>query len=446
MLDLKTLQAALGGEISGGRLLCPGPNHSAADRSLSVKLDSSAPDGFMVHSFADDDPIECKDFVRAKAGLPAFKPNGGNGHRRASDDSIERALMAAVQGRNDNKPKGRIVATYDYTDDNGALLYQVLRLEPKSFRQRRPDGNGGYIWSLDGVRRIPYRWPELLKFPDATVFIPEGEGKADRLAALGHCATCVAAGKWTDDCIQALAGRDCIILQDLDAKRGGEPGRTKALTAARTLYGVAKSIRVVLLPGLNAEINDISNWLDVDPRNAETLVDICFDVPPWEPSAAESKTSDGHEDKQEQRRSSAITLSYFSDLKEATPKLWLIKNVIARGETSGWIGPPGAGKSALLGDLCIHGASSACWRGYPIKQQFGALYFALERADLVKRRFIAQRLRDNLSISLPIAVAGQVIDLMDRSCVRDILDAIKRAEDQFSREIGLVAIDTSRRA
>ena len=129
---------------------------------------NEAPDGFLVHCFAGDDPIACKDYVREKLGLPAFKSNGGNGRHRASDDAVERALMAAVQGQADSKPKGRIVASYDYTDADGTLLYQVLRLEPKSFRQRKPDGNGGWNWSLGGARRIPYRWPELLQFPDAT--------------------------------------------------------------------------------------------------------------------------------------------------------------------------------------------------------------------------------------------------------------------------------------
>jgi hypothetical protein len=120
-----------------------------------------------------------------KAGLEAFKPNGG-GRQRASNDAIERALMAAVAGQRRDGNKRRIVAKYDYTDTAGVLLYQVLRLEPKGFRQRRPDGNGGWIWELD-ERRVPYRWPELLKFPDATVFVTEGEKDADRVAALGHC-------------------------------------------------------------------------------------------------------------------------------------------------------------------------------------------------------------------------------------------------------------------
>src|SRR5262245_3843677 len=56
----------------------------------------------------------------------------------------------------------RIVATYDYRDESGTLLFQVVRYEPKDFRSRRPDGTGGWVWNLNGVRRILYRLPEIL--------------------------------------------------------------------------------------------------------------------------------------------------------------------------------------------------------------------------------------------------------------------------------------------
>jgi DNA primase len=85
----------------------------------------------------------------------------------------------------------------------------------------------------------------LLKWPDATVFVCEGEKDADNIAGLGQCATTVAGGKWTEDCVQALAGRYCIIMQDND-----EAGAKKALVAAQALHGTAKTIRIVLLPGL----------------------------------------------------------------------------------------------------------------------------------------------------------------------------------------------------
>ena len=281
--SLQALAHKLGGEVSGGQVLAPGPGHGADDRSLAVKPDGNG--GFIVHSFSGDDVIECKDHVRRKAGLEPFKPGNGNGagHHRASDGAVERALMAAVaaQGRGD-KPTGKlgtVVATYDYTDRDGKLLYQVLRLEPKSFRQRRPDGNGGHAWNLDDVRRVPYRLQDLLQYPDGTVFVCEGEKDADRIASLGHCGTTAASGKWTPECVQALAGRHIVILQDNDV-----PGAKRALEAAQQLHGAAASVRVVQLPDL-PDKGDVSDWLDADPRNAEKLVEVCFDVPEWEPSS-----------------------------------------------------------------------------------------------------------------------------------------------------------------
>jgi hypothetical protein len=174
--DLRALAQALGGEVSNGQVRAPGPGHSPKDRSLCVKLDSDAPDGFLVNSFAGDDAMICRDHVRSKAGLPAFKPNGNGKRHRASNDSIERALMAVVakQAHNDSKPKGRIVAIYDYKDSDGALLYQVSRYEPKRFEHRQPDGTGGWLYKGSN-RRVLYRWPELIAYPDATVFVCEGE-------------------------------------------------------------------------------------------------------------------------------------------------------------------------------------------------------------------------------------------------------------------------------
>jgi putative DNA primase/helicase len=73
-LDLRAIARALGGEVSGRRVLAPGPQHSPKDRSLCVSLAPALPGGFLVHSFADDDPIQCKDYVRVRLGLPAWQP------------------------------------------------------------------------------------------------------------------------------------------------------------------------------------------------------------------------------------------------------------------------------------------------------------------------------------------------------------------------------------
>ena len=262
----KTTARLLGGELNGDQISAPGPGHSTADRSLSVRIDASAPDGYVVHSFAGDDPIACRDYVRDKLKLPAFKANGKQ--HRASDDAIERALMAVVAKQTDNKPKGKIVATYDYTDASGKLLYQVCRFEPKRFQHRQPDGNGG--WVYQGAReRVLYRWPELIAYPDATVFVCEGEKDANNIAALNLCATTVASGKWTDDCVQALTGRHCYVLEDND-----EAGRKKALETATRLHPVAASVKIVRFPSL-PDGGDVSDWLDMS-HSKDDLEDLCY--------------------------------------------------------------------------------------------------------------------------------------------------------------------------
>lgn len=138
----------------------------------------------------------------------------------------------------------------------------------------------------------------------------------------------------------------------------------------------------------------------------------------------------------------ALPLTFFNDLSDTpAPKPWLIKNVIARDEISSWISPPGKGKSATLVDVAIHQAGDMDWRGFKTKGRAGVVYFALERADLVRRRLIAHKLRDNLR-DLPIAVTGQVINLLDRSCVDIILATIWEAEQHFACEVGLAVFDT----
>src|SRR4051812_6639851 len=100
-MDLRSIAAALGGEvfIVGQEVRAPGPRHSPKDRSLSVKLSSAAPDGFVVHSFADDDDIECRDFVRARCGADPFKPGNGNGRRATASPMPSDEIRKAANER-----------------------------------------------------------------------------------------------------------------------------------------------------------------------------------------------------------------------------------------------------------------------------------------------------------------------------------------------------------
>jgi hypothetical protein len=73
-MNLRSAARALGGEVSGRQILCPGPAHSPRDRSLAVRFDPGAPDGFLIFSHANDDVRSCRDHVRHRLGLPEWRP------------------------------------------------------------------------------------------------------------------------------------------------------------------------------------------------------------------------------------------------------------------------------------------------------------------------------------------------------------------------------------
>ena len=73
--DVRTLARLLGGEVAGrDKVLAPGPGHAPRDRSLQITVSSNAPDGFLTHSFAGDHWQDCRDYVRARLGLPQWEP------------------------------------------------------------------------------------------------------------------------------------------------------------------------------------------------------------------------------------------------------------------------------------------------------------------------------------------------------------------------------------
>jgi len=163
---------------------------------------------------------------------------------------------------NGQSAKQTIIAVYPYEDQAGDLLYEAIRYGPKKeFKYRRPNGNGGWIWNLQGITTLPYRLPELLA-SDGTVFVCEGEKDVDRLVGLGLTATTcpMGAGKWRDEYSEWLKDRDVVIIPDND-----QVGREHADKIARALHGLAKSIKVVNLPGL-PEHGDVSDYLDLHTK------------------------------------------------------------------------------------------------------------------------------------------------------------------------------------
>jgi putative DNA primase/helicase len=101
--EWRAVAHALGGQVAGNNtILVPGPGHSARDRSLAVRLDPAAPDGFLVFSHAGDDWKTCRDHVRARLGVPAWEPGDGDS-REVPRDCIEKWDLAGTQAEIDSR-------------------------------------------------------------------------------------------------------------------------------------------------------------------------------------------------------------------------------------------------------------------------------------------------------------------------------------------------------
>lgn len=265
-------------------------------------------------------------------------------HRGCELSAIVSALGLTMRDLFDDKPPtstpklGPIVCTYDYQRLDGSLAFQTVRYaEPaKTFRQRRPDGNGGWIWNLDGIEPMLYRLPQLRGQPE--VIVAEGEKDCDRLAALGFVATTnpMGAGKWRDSHTQQLvaAGVQTVhIPPDND-----EPGAKHALSVAASCHAAGLTVKVVTLPGLPPK-GDVSDWL-AQGHTGNDLLDLLTAAPVWQRSAQEVAEQPNLTARRVWTLAEAARIDFPADL-------WLIKNLLPGDGTALDHGDVRVGKSLL---------------------------------------------------------------------------------------------------
>jgi hypothetical protein len=244
--------AHLNGKGQGSCLFPTQHNHGDAHPSMSVR------DG-RAYCWAQgcfgDKGADIFEVVGLKEGLTHFP------------DQRRRVIEIAGLNGHAATNSRRIVKTYDYVDESGTLFFQVVRFEPKDFRQRRPDGQGGWIWSLhegDGkekrfaVRLVLYRLPDVVAAQ--SVLLLEGEKDVETAYRLGlpdgWAATCnpMGAEKWRSEYSEQLRGKHVRILPDRDPA-----GQRHAELIETALSGIAGSIRRAALP---ADAKDLSEWAE----------------------------------------------------------------------------------------------------------------------------------------------------------------------------------------
>lgn len=258
----------------------------------------------------------------------------------------EKYAPSLLSGSDKNKSfSGEIIETYPYQDEEGKILSEVVRYEPKGFRQRCSDGQGGWKWNLTGVRRVLYRLPELLASHDE-IYICEGEKDVDRLRKNGLTATTcpMGAGKWKEEYNEFFKDREVIMLPDND-----EPGRDHMDNIAKTLFGIAKTIKVVALTDL-PEHGDIFDYLKVystDDLLKEVKGTPFIEGPPsiWD------------------------QLESWQDIQSMEIKEeWMVDRIIPKEAITILFGKGGIGKTWLVMDIARCIGSSESWLGYETQQ------------------------------------------------------------------------------
>jgi AAA domain len=237
---------------------------------------------------------------------------------------------------------------------------------------------------------------------------------------------------WSKQIALAVPDKRCDVFRNC-CREGGDFVRKGAPRGPLSDALVALAIRLGLsdplggVEGVEALIADAFNAAEIKHRRTNG-------------AEALSRYEARHEADKPKRE--PIKLTYFRDCGAYVRKRWLLKGVIAKGETSAWVAPPGAGKSALMTEISVHCAGPRDWRGHKAKERCGVLILALERADLYRRRLHAYRLRDGLPADLPISISGNIVGLLDPGCVDQIVEAVHEAEADFGCKVGLIVIDT----
>lgn len=252
---------------------------------------------------------------------------------------------------------------YEYRDEFGAVLFQSLRFQrpnpekekgyEKTFRQRRPDGNGGWIWKTEGVRLVIYNLPEVLSTNPQAVHICEGEKDCDTLTSMGLTATTnvAGAGKWKDAYSESLRDRQVVLWPDQD-----KPGKDHAKAVFDSVSKRAATVRIVNVP---EPYKDVTEWWEgFVGTDAEFTAEVLKLVEKSTPlyKGVEIPLKGMEELEEVYRETTQKSLQSTLDISKWIPSFRGRIRGLVPGELVVMMGETGIGKTALLGNLAINSA------------------------------------------------------------------------------------------
>jgi len=315
---------------------------------------------------------------------------------------------------------------FSYYDADGVEAYQVIRIDEggkKTYRQRRPDGNGGWVWSVKDIDPLPYNLPDILTNPDKTIYIVEGEKAAEALKRYNVIASTNhgGAGNWKPELNKHFAGRNVVIIPDND-----EAGDKHAIKVINELLPVAKAVKRVDLPNL-PDKGDAVDWLDAG-NTIEQLRELVKNAPKIETKVDEPPAK-------------ILPILGLNELRNMPPVKWLVDGVITKHGFSALYGAPGVGKSFIALDIALSVAYGRAWHDRPVDGG-KVLYIAGEGVGGLGKRVKAWETHYGLNEDVPLQVVPKAVQFRDEADIQELIDTI----DHFGGGYRLIVIDTVARS
>ncbi|GAA1997235.1 AAA family ATPase [Microbacterium pumilum] len=350
--------------------------------------------------------------------------------------------------KRDLEPQRKVVARYDYKDEDGVLQYQVTRWEPKSFSQRRPDPahRGQWINNMDSIEPLPFHLPELAEMvehgtEDDWLWIVEGEKDVLALeTAYGAIATCnhQGAGSWTDPHAEHLIGfkGSIAIVIDNDDK-ATKPGQKHALEVYESVRRVAGIEAELVYPVEGKDAADVVGKYDEESG----FVAVTPDMLRAEIQDASSKNPEADEvyaaivalfmAEEDARTTLIAEVHSDGDILAMTPPRYAIEGWLPVGFFSDFFGEPGSKKTFVINDQLRHIRAGKAWHGHDVTRG-ATLLFEGEGLEQLQDRIIAW---DEYHGNPEMAPGGHVSTPIDMTTPEGVARVVRTVRD-FERAHG----------
>jgi len=434
-MDVQEIAKELGGASrSGDQWSCKCPAHE--DRKASLSLTAGTDGKLLVHCHAGCSQDDVINALKVRGFWPDMRT------RQVPDPKPFVPIRLGAG-------KGKIMATYDYTDEEGELLYQAVRYEPKDFRQRKPTPEGNWIWSIKGVRRVLYRLPEVMQAvaDGKTIYVVEGEKDVETARAMGLVATCNAMGadnghgnKWVDEFGDVLAGADVIIVPDQD-----EPGMRHVERVIETLKGKARRVRVAN-PTTGKDLTDWVNHgateVDIQTVAVDAFEVTTAPLPVLPNATTATNATNATEVEAQGDEPEMLFINAYDLMTNLKATSWLVKNYVEMDSLALIYGAPNAGKSMFAVDISCCVANNFPW--YDNKVRSGhAFYIAGEGWNALGKRFAAWHLHRKLPFNRDrLHISTAPMQTLDEQSIIKFSDWIAAVCERTGEPPSVVTIDT----